>query len=84
MPIYEFKCRACGEIFEELVLGKQVKPPCPACGADASDKILSAVSSAGGVASVRTPGPNDHGCCGSNPKEKGCIPGSCCGQAKPR
>jgi putative FmdB family regulatory protein len=30
VPIYDFKCQDCGELFEALVL-KGNTPPCPAC-----------------------------------------------------
>lgn len=30
MPIYEYKCRACGKEFECLVFGKET-PECPGC-----------------------------------------------------
>lgn len=30
MPIYEYKCRACGHQFEELVKLGEI-PPCPEC-----------------------------------------------------
>ncbi|MDR2349939.1 MAG: zinc ribbon domain-containing protein, partial [Deltaproteobacteria bacterium] len=41
MPIYEFKCRACGREFEELVLSGNASPVCPACGGGECDKLLS-------------------------------------------
>jgi len=31
MPIYEYSCRNCGELWEELVPHNQVKRPCPNC-----------------------------------------------------
>ena len=34
MPIYEYRCAACSEEFEELVsVSATASPPCPACGA---------------------------------------------------
>jgi putative FmdB family regulatory protein len=34
MPIYEYRCRACSEEFEELVSAAAVRgPDCPSCGA---------------------------------------------------
>lgn len=33
MPIYEYQCRKCGHLFEELMLGsRKVDPECPKCG----------------------------------------------------
>jgi putative FmdB family regulatory protein len=40
MPLYEFKCRACGKVFDELVrLGET--PPCPKCGDAAPERLFS-------------------------------------------
>ncbi|MBF0113195.1 MAG: zinc ribbon domain-containing protein, partial [Desulfamplus sp.] len=30
MPIYEYKCKTCGNNFEKLVIGSDI-PSCPAC-----------------------------------------------------
>lgn len=41
MPIYEFKCDDCAEVFEELVgLNDETPPQCPKCGKE-SRKLLS-------------------------------------------
>jgi putative FmdB family regulatory protein len=41
MPLYEFKCRACGKRFEELVrLGET--PECPKCHDAAPERLFSA------------------------------------------
>ena len=32
MPIYEFRCEVCGEIFERLMKMGEDFPPCPRCG----------------------------------------------------
>jgi putative FmdB family regulatory protein len=48
MPIYDYKCRGCGEEFELLVRGSQVAA-CPACESVNLEQLLStgiAVSSA--------------------------------------
>ena len=47
MPIYDYKCRGCGEEFEQLVL-KGTVPACPACQKQDLEQLLSsfAVSSA--------------------------------------
>lgn len=40
MPIFDYKCTACGHTFEALVLrGKE--PVCAACGSSSLEKLLS-------------------------------------------
>ena len=40
MPLYDFRCRACGEAFEALV--RPPHPPmCPSCGSPDLEKLLS-------------------------------------------
>ena len=41
MPIYEYKCRACGHQFEALVRVSST-PDCPACQSQDLERILSA------------------------------------------
>ncbi len=40
MPIFDFKCSACGHPFEALVRGGQ-RPSCSACGSESLEKLLS-------------------------------------------
>ena len=40
MPIYEFNCPKCKTVFEELVFGQDA-PPCPKCGSEKTEKLLS-------------------------------------------
>ena len=49
MPIYEFRCKKCGETFEALrpIGDTGRKLSCPGCGTKAPEKILS-VFAAGG------------------------------------
>jgi putative FmdB family regulatory protein len=49
MPIYEFKCKNCGNIFEYLCLRSDDRDNvhCPSCGHDEADVLLSAFSSMG-------------------------------------
>lgn len=55
MPIYEFKCKNCGNIFEYLCLKSSDKDDacCPVCGRKETDVLLSAFSS---MNSVNSPG----------------------------
>jgi putative FmdB family regulatory protein len=81
MPLFDFRCRDCGNISEILVLRSGEVPQCEACGSRKLEKLPAAPSSLSGVASSRLPGAGDHGCCGSAPSEAGCAgPGSCCGR----
>jgi putative FmdB family regulatory protein len=48
MPIFEYRCTKCGNVYEELVFGdRDKKVPCPSCGSDNSEKIPSVI---GGIA----------------------------------
>ena len=44
MPIYEYRCRACGKEFEELVFSAGTEVCCPECGAEKVERLLSVVS----------------------------------------
>ncbi len=44
MPIYEFKCQDCQNEYEELVFSHDETPPCPKCGSEKTDKLMSACS----------------------------------------
>ena len=39
MPLYDFRCRACGSAFEEYVPAGTL-PPCPSCGARDPERVL--------------------------------------------
>lgn len=61
MPIYEFRCRDCGYIQENLVFERteeEVGPPCPRCGSSATFKVLSVHAAVTTI--PREPG---HTCC---------------------
>jgi len=47
MPIYEYKCDNCGDIFEELVSGDTEKVPCPKCKSSSVHKLISLISAMG-------------------------------------
>ena len=49
MPIYEYRCSECEQVFEAIVQGSQ-KPGCPGCGSQKLNKLFStfAVSGDGG------------------------------------
>jgi putative FmdB family regulatory protein len=53
MPIYEYRCRTCGDKFSHLHRRADEKAPdCPECGADAPRKLFSVFSAA---VAVKTP-----------------------------
>jgi len=41
MPIYEYRCCNCGEVFERLILGLGEGVQCPRCGHTEVEKLLS-------------------------------------------
>ena len=49
MPVYEFKCKDCGEIHSELrKMGDFTCNSCPNCGSDNCTKVFSLFSGSGG------------------------------------
>jgi putative FmdB family regulatory protein len=69
VPIYDFACLACDERFDELQRSDATPPPCPTCGADETERLLSTFlvpnSAAGQRRFVRSmPSAHELGCCG--------------------
>ena len=50
MPIYEFRCLSCQELFEFLQMGSSdtVETQCPKCGADTFERVMSSTNYAMG------------------------------------
>jgi putative FmdB family regulatory protein len=48
MPIYEYRCEACGRRFEELVMNSSQKVVCPDCESDDVERELSMFASSTG------------------------------------
>jgi putative FmdB family regulatory protein len=45
MPLYEFECRSCRQVFEELVRPGSTEPvTCPNCGSKDAERLLSATA----------------------------------------
>jgi putative FmdB family regulatory protein len=44
MPIFEYVCQGCGDVFEKLVMSREANVSCPACGSPKVDKQFSAFS----------------------------------------
>ncbi len=74
MPIYEYRCKICGEVSEFLVLRDNDPITCRKCGGDNLGKLMSAHSSLTTSPSSEAPLPGE--CCGA-PNTCG-RPGSCC------
>jgi putative FmdB family regulatory protein len=46
MPIFEFVCKDCGQPFEDLIFGTDIKGVvCPVCGSDQVQKQMSTFAS---------------------------------------
>ena len=56
MPVYEFDCYHCGEIFEKMVRFSEadLTPACPNCNSQDTHKIISRVSLLGSSSSDST------------------------------
>ncbi len=72
MPIYEYRCEACGCDFEELVRSSDATVPCPACSSEEVGRKLS-VFAFKSVGSDRPSASSAHSAC------SGCARGSCAG-----
>ncbi|HEY5312547.1 MAG TPA: zinc ribbon domain-containing protein [Pirellulales bacterium] len=74
MPLYEYRCQACGQFQEHLVrMGES--PECTACGSPRLAKLLSAPVAHTGGSSKSAPSAADFGGCG-RPQ---CGSGGCAG-----
>ncbi|MCF8128859.1 MAG: zinc ribbon domain-containing protein [Deltaproteobacteria bacterium] len=67
MPIYEFKCKKCGKLYESLCFRSngEDKGPCPDCGENESEKQLSVFSSGGSGSGLDLGGAPASGSCAS-------------------
>jgi len=61
MPIFEYKCRDCGNTFEEIVLSSSSRIACKRCESERVDKQLSVFAVSGTSSSSKAfasePGP---------------------------
>ena len=69
MPIFEFKCSACEEFFEVLVMGDQDREvQCPKCKSNRFERVLSTTSYAMA---------DSGGTSGASATTRNCSGGSC-------
>lgn len=61
MPIYEYRCEACGLVFERIVFGSSPRVSCPACGAENVERKPSSFG-IGGAARSASGGSSCSGC----------------------
>jgi len=61
MPIYEYRCRACGKAFEKLIYG-QVAVACPTCASADVARNLSVFGFKSGSSFVGSSGGGGCGC----------------------
>lgn len=69
MPIFEYRCKVCGEKFEKLVSNsKATEVTCPKCGSGEIRKLLSTFgySSGSGFSSSVSSGSGCSGCSGGS------------------
>lgn len=79
MPIKEYLCTNCGST-SELIIGigrNSDKVVCKSCGSAALQERISAPAPP--VISNEQAHGGGSTCCGGTPSDKGCVPGSCCG-----
>ena len=57
MPIYEYRCEACGELFSKLqkMGAGEGAPPCPKCGSTGVKRQISGCSIGGGEKNSSAP-----------------------------
>ena len=67
MPIFEFRCPACGHQFEELVMGRAEpsRVNCPKCKRAGVEQLLSVFAAGGGASEPAIPSSGSG--CGSAP-----------------
>jgi putative FmdB family regulatory protein len=58
MPLYEYECRECGQIFEKMVRFHEIEQPaeCPECKSHDTRKRITTFASTGGSQSTASSG----------------------------
>ncbi len=75
MPIFEYRCKKCGTLFEALVPNADAKTACEACGSKQVEKQLSTFSPA--VATTPKNPCSTGGCPSTGKAGTGCSGGGC-------
>lgn len=65
MPIFEYKCRACGKKFEQFLSSPGAPATCKECGSPQVEKLLSVFAVAGASRPNSSPEPGPCGVCGA-------------------
>ncbi|MBI4247218.1 MAG: zinc ribbon domain-containing protein [Candidatus Rokubacteria bacterium] len=64
MPVYEYRCGACGKEFERYMATSGAAVACPACASANVKRTLSVVSVKSGGGFAASSAPAGGGCCG--------------------
>ncbi len=74
MPMYEFRCNKCSDIFEEIASASETVP-CPKCGSTDTERLMSACRciTGGGACDTGDAGGGHSSGCGC----AGCSGGHC-------
>jgi len=69
MPMYDYRCKNCDEVFEELVFSSSAPDEeikCPKCGQNKSERLFSAPMISTGGSSSNTVATSSNRGCGSS------------------
>lgn len=65
MPIFEYRCHACGTKFEKILSSAAAPATCKKCGSPRVEKLLSVFAVAGESRSTASSEPGPCGVCGA-------------------
>ena len=51
MPIYEYKCKNCENVFSKLTFNTESKVECPECKSEDTERLISTIASSSGGSS---------------------------------
>jgi putative FmdB family regulatory protein len=74
VPIYEYRCGACDERFDELVRHLEDPVRCPACGSEHPERLLSVFAGVGRSGAAPAP---DYSRLAHHRNSGGCAGGAC-------